>query len=162
MIIDEFLVNLVKIIDENSSNLINQQLLKLLRIAEFWSIHDRDWSSFKLEQKHNFTDLSAFSLQQVWALIHSNNHQSSQTDSAQFLLILSLSVSQFFHFSLNFHCIISFLRTLTQFISVCQDSDQIWHYKSLFCFVLCFVEKSLHFIHCKLCDIQIKQLLMNS
>ena len=48
-IIDEFLVNLVKIISENSSNLINQQFSKLLRMIEFWSIHDKDWSSFKLE-----------------------------------------------------------------------------------------------------------------
>ena len=74
MIIDEFLVNLVKIIDENSSNLINQQFSKLLRMTEFWSIHDKDWSSLKLEWKHNSTDLSAFSLQQIRALIYSNNH----------------------------------------------------------------------------------------
>ena len=74
--VDEFLVNLVKIIDENSSNLINQQFSKLLRTAELWSIHDRNWSSLKLEQRHNFTDLSAFSFQQVRTSIYSNNHQS--------------------------------------------------------------------------------------
>ena len=76
MTVDEFLVNLVKITDENSSNLINQQSLKLLRMTEFWLIHDRDWSSFKLEQRHNSTDLPAFSFQQVRTLIYSNNHQS--------------------------------------------------------------------------------------
>ena len=47
--VDEFLVNLVKIIDENSSNLINQQFSKLLKMTEFWSIHDKNWSFFKLE-----------------------------------------------------------------------------------------------------------------
>ena len=76
MTVDEFLVNLVKIINENSSNLINQQFSKLLRTAELWSIHDRDWSSFKLEQRYNSTNLSALSLQQVRALIYSNNYQS--------------------------------------------------------------------------------------
>ena len=75
-IIDEFLVNLVKIIDENSSNLINQQFSKLLKTAKFWSIHDRDWSFFKLEQRYNSTDLSAFSFQQNQSSIHSNNYQS--------------------------------------------------------------------------------------
>ena len=75
-IIDEFLVNLVKIISENSSNLINQWFSKLLRTAELWSIHDRDWSSLKFEQRYNSTDLSALSLQQVRVLIYSNNHQS--------------------------------------------------------------------------------------
>ena len=47
--VNEFLVNLVKIIDENSSNLINQQFSKLLKMTEFWSIHDKNWSFFKLE-----------------------------------------------------------------------------------------------------------------
>ena len=75
-IIDEFLMNLVKIISENLSNLINQQFLKLLRMTELWSIHDRDWNSLKLEQKYNSTDLPALSLQQVRASIYSNNHQS--------------------------------------------------------------------------------------
>ena len=76
MTVDEFLVNFVKITDENSSNLINQWFSKLLRMTELWSIHDRDWSSLKLEQKHSSTDLSAFSFQQVRILIYSNNHQS--------------------------------------------------------------------------------------
>ena len=49
MIVSEFLMSLVKIIDENLSNLINQKFSKLLRIAEFWSIHDKDWNFFKFE-----------------------------------------------------------------------------------------------------------------
>ena len=75
-IVDEFLVNLVKITDENLSNLINQQFSKLLRMTKFWSIHDKDWSFFKLEQRYNSTDLLVLSLQQVRASIYSNNYQS--------------------------------------------------------------------------------------
>ena len=71
--VDEFLMNLVKIIDENSSNLINQWFSKLLRMIKFWSIHDRNWSSLKLEWRYNSTSLSALSLQQVRVLIQSNN-----------------------------------------------------------------------------------------
>ena len=55
-------------------------------------------------------------------------------------------ISSFFSFIKFFLHYFFFLRILTQSISLCQDSDQIRHYNSLFCFVLCFIKNLFIFI----------------
>jgi len=64
-------------------------------------------------------------------------------------LFFSCKFWSVYFFFVIFDVIFLFLQILTWFISLCQISDQIWYYKSLFCFLLCFLLKILFIYTCK-------------